>query len=277
LGRIYCQARGHGKKTAPWPWALLFWAALGGAALIKGPVAPLLALLTALCLTAADRDARWLLDLRPLWGVALLLAMVGPWLFLISRATEGAFLSQSLGHDFLGKLIGAQEGHGMAPGAYTLLLPLTFWPGSLFLAVGLLRGWRERAQPAERFLLAWAVPFWIALELIPTKLPHYLLPAYPALALLAAAALVAGVKRPLWLDAASGLLWAVASLALAAILVLAPMDLGRGLSVAGGQDRHELAGLAATDADFDQQADDGTDHLVTEGDRFDLEAEPRAA
>jgi 4-amino-4-deoxy-L-arabinose transferase-like glycosyltransferase len=233
LGRIYCQARGQGKKPAPWPWALLFWAALGGAALVKGPVAPLLALLTALCLTAADREARWLLDLRPLWGAALLLAMVGPWLFLISRATDGAFLSESLGHDFLGKLVGAQEGHGMAPGAYTLLLPLTFWPGSLFLAAGLLRGWRERARPAERFLLAWAVPFWIVLELIPTKLPHYLLPAYPALALLAAAALVAGVKRPLWFDAASGLLWAVASLSLAAVLIAAPMALGHGLSAVG--------------------------------------------
>jgi len=233
LGRIYCQARGRGKSPAPWPWALLFWAALAAATLIKGPVAPLVALLTALCLVAADRDARWLLDLRPLWGLALFLAMVGPWLFLISRATEGAFLSQSLGHDFLGKLIGAQEGHGVPPGAYTLLLALTFWPGSLFLAGGLLRGWRERTQPAERFLLAWAVPFWIALELIPTKLPHYLLPAYPAFALLAAAALVKGVKRPLWLDAASGLLWAAASLAIAAMLIAAPMALGRGLSAAG--------------------------------------------
>ena len=233
LGRIYCQSRRPGKNPAAWPWALLFWAALAAATLIKGPVAPLVALLTALCLVAADRDARWLLELRPLWGLALFLAMVGPWLFLISRATEGAFLSESLGHDFLGKLMGAQEGHGVPPGAYTLLLALTFWPGSLFLAGGLLRGWRERAQPAERFLLAWAVPFWIALELIPTKLPHYLLPAYPAFALLAAAALVKGVKRPLWLDAASGLLWAAASLALAAMLIAAPMALGHGLSVAG--------------------------------------------
>ena len=36
-----------------------------------------------------------------------------------------------------------------------------------------------------RFLIAWAVPFWIVLELVPTKLPHYLLPVYPALALFA--------------------------------------------------------------------------------------------
>ena len=244
LGKIYCAARNRGKnrgKTEAQPrsgeaWALLFWAALGAAALIKGPVAPLLALLTALSLAAADRKARWLLDLRPLWGAALFLAMVGPWLYLVSRATQGAFLSESLGHDFLGKLLGAQESHGVLPGDYTLLLALTFWPGSLFLGGGLLRGWRERAQPAERFLLAWAVPFWIVLELVPTKLPHYLLPVYPALALLAAAALVKGFRRPLWLDAVSGFLWAAASLAIAAVLIAAPMALGRGLSAAGVTD-----------------------------------------
>ena len=241
LGKIYCAARRRGKSRGKHEarprsgefWALLFWAALGASALVKGPVAPLLAGLTALSLAAADREARWLLDLRPLWGAALFLAIVGPWLYLVSAATQGAFLSESLGHDFLGKLAGAQEGHGVPPGAYTMLLALTFWPGSLFLGGGLLRGWSERAQPAERFLLAWAVPFWIALELVPTKLPHYLLPVYPAFALLAAAALVKGFQRPLWLDAVSGILWAAAALALAAVLILAPMSLGHGLSAAG--------------------------------------------
>jgi len=241
LGKIYCAARRRGKSRGKHEarprsgefWALLFWAALGASALVKGPVAPLLAGLTALSLAAADREARWLLDLRPLWGAALFLAIVGPWLYLVSAATQGAFLSESLGHDFLGKLTGAQEGHGVPPGAYTLLLALTFWPGSLFLGGGLLRGWFERARPAERFLLAWAVPFWIALELVPTKLPHYLLPVYPAFALLAAAALVKGFPRPLWLDAVSGILWAAAALALAAVLILAPMSLGHGLSAAG--------------------------------------------
>jgi 4-amino-4-deoxy-L-arabinose transferase-like glycosyltransferase len=234
LGKIYCAARAKKKiANASWHWPALFWTSLAASALIKGPVAPLLALLTVLSLSAADRDARWLLKLKPLRGAALFLIVVGPWLYLISRATQGAFLSDSLGHDFLGKLVGAQESHGVPPGAYTLLLALTFWPGSLFLAGGLLRGWIVRTQPAERFLLAWAVPYWILLELIPTKLPHYLLPAYPALALLAAAALVEGIKRPLWLDAISGLLWTLATLAIAALLIAAPVSLGHGLSPAG--------------------------------------------
>lgn len=35
-----------------------------------------------------------------------------------------------------------------------------------------------------RFLLAWIVPAWIVFEAVPTKLPHYTLPLYPAVALL---------------------------------------------------------------------------------------------
>ncbi len=68
-------------------------------------------------------------------------------------------------------------------------MPLTFWPASLFSGLGLQQAWKRRTEAAERFCLAWCLPTWLAFELIPTKLPHYILPAYPALALLAARAL----------------------------------------------------------------------------------------
>ena len=42
-----------------------------------------------------------------------------------------------------------------------------------------------------RFLLAWAGAWWLVVEAVPTKLPHYVLPAYPALAILAALWLLA--------------------------------------------------------------------------------------
>ena len=57
--------------------------------------------------------------------------------------------------------------------------------------------WRTLRAPATddagrgvRFLIAWAAPIWLVFEALPTKLPHYPLPAYPALALLCGAALV---------------------------------------------------------------------------------------
>jgi 4-amino-4-deoxy-L-arabinose transferase-like glycosyltransferase len=215
-----------------WLWPLIFWLAQGAGILVKGPVAPLVSALTVLALAIADRDARWLRRLKPLPGALLLLLIVGPWLIAITFATRGAFLGEAVGHDFLGKLIGAQESHGLPPGSYLALLPAGFWPGSLFLGAALLHGWRQRRAPPARFLIAWAVPFWLVLELVPTKLPHYLLPAYPALALMAGSALAAQTRQR-WFDAVAGVLWAVVGIVLAIALFRAPVELGRGESLAG--------------------------------------------
>src|SRR5690348_12531152 len=157
LAAIYRTAR-RGTAPAAWPWALLFWAAQGVGLLIKGPITPLISLLTVVALSLADREARWLRGLRSLWGVPLMLAIAVPWFIAINTATGGAFASEAVGHDLLGKLVGAQEAHGAPPGAYLLLLALTFWPGSLLLGPTFAWAWRQRGASAERFLIAWAVP-----------------------------------------------------------------------------------------------------------------------
>ncbi|HEY3918562.1 MAG TPA: glycosyltransferase family 39 protein [Stellaceae bacterium] len=235
LARIYLDAKAG--LHASWGVALLFWAALAAGILVKGPVAPLLAALTIAALCLSERRARWLRDLRPLPGFILLAVIVLPWLIAISTATQGAFLGDSLGQDFLGKLIGAQESHGAPPLFYLALLMISFWPGTLFLGPAIAWGWAQRHADAERLLIAWGIPFWIVLELVPTKLPNYLLPVYPALALMIGRALVADDEERLvsWrvLDRIVIVLWALASLGLAAALVLVPLRYGPGGSAAG--------------------------------------------
>jgi len=236
LGMIYGAAR-QGRDKAPWGWALLFWLAQAAAILVKGPVVPGLTLLTVAALSLADRDARWLRSLRPLWGLPLLLAITAPWFIAITRATGGAFLDQAAGHDFLGKLIGVQEAHGAWPGYYLVLLFLTFWPGSLLLGPAAAWAWQARGAVGERFLLAWALPFWLLLELVPTKLPHYILPVYPAVALLVGRAVLAMAEQRLvrrrWLEPIVLVLWLAASLALALLLVLVPLRFAGALDIAG--------------------------------------------
>ncbi len=97
----------------------------------------------------------------------------------------------ALAADLVPKLLGAHESHGAPPGAYLLSLPATFWPGSIALLFALGTAWRRRRRTPERFLLAWLLPTWIVFECLPTKLPHYVLPTFPALALLAARAVLA--------------------------------------------------------------------------------------
>jgi 4-amino-4-deoxy-L-arabinose transferase-like glycosyltransferase len=66
-----------------------------------------------------------------------------------------------------------------------LTYSLFMWPfGLIAVGAGLQAINRLRDDPRLRFCLAWYIPFWFLFEVIPTKLPHYVLPAYPAAALL---------------------------------------------------------------------------------------------
>ncbi len=229
LGLVYTAAR-IGRR-AGWPLPLLFWLAEAVAILLKGPPGPVLALLTAGCLAIADRDLRWIKELRPLAGVTIMAAIVAPWLIAVQSATAGHFISDSLAHDFLPKLVGAQELHGAPPGYYLAVVIATFWPGSLFIVPGLICGWRQRRAGVCRFLLAWLGPAWVVSELIPTKLPHYVLPLYPALALLAGGALAEGFAKHLagsarLVDSAVGVLWGAVTVVLGFALLLLPLWFG---------------------------------------------------
>ncbi len=175
-------------KPAQRRWPAIFWLAHGGAALVKGPIAPLVSLLTGAGLAAWSRSLRWLPPLRPLTGVLLFVLMTTPWLIAIGMATEGRFFTDAIGGDMLGKVGGAQEGHSGPPGYHALLLWLLFWPAAALIAPGLALAWRERHTWQARFLLSWAIPAWVVFELTATKLPHYTMPLYPALAIMAARA-----------------------------------------------------------------------------------------
>jgi 4-amino-4-deoxy-L-arabinose transferase-like glycosyltransferase len=244
LGEIYRKSRIDEPTGTMLP--LLFWIAQGVGMLVKGPVAPLVSLLAAGALTLADRNARWLGRLHFFWGVPLTLLITGPWLVAIMVATEGGFASESLGNDLLAKLMHGQESHGAPPGTYLVAALITFWPGSLALASAARRAWRGRAEPSIRFLIAWIVPFWLLMEIIPTKLPHYVLPAYPALALLAGRALADGIGAPRrhWSDLVAWSLWGLVALALGIGLLGLPGRLGEAMPIAGSAAVAVAVGLA---------------------------------
>ncbi len=185
LIRIYLANR-QGNKPR-WINALLFWIALGCGILVKGPITPLVSLLTAISLMVIDRNKRALRGIHPGIGILLMLAIVLPWLISIQIATDGAFLRDSLGHDFGRKLASGQESHGAPPGLYTLLMAITCWPASLLAVPALIYAWRKRRRDILSVVgFSWVVPYLVVIELVPTKLPHYVLSAYPAVVLLCA-------------------------------------------------------------------------------------------
>jgi 4-amino-4-deoxy-L-arabinose transferase-like glycosyltransferase len=193
LARLWKDAQDD--LVSGWGPALGFWAALGASVLIKGPVGPMVMLLTAIVIRVTAKETRIFARLRPLAGVPLAALIVAPWVYAITSATGGAFVGDAVKSDLLPKLLSGQESHGFPPGYFIALMTVTFWPGSLFAWHGLVWGWINRKLPAVKFCLAWLVPSWLVFELVPTKLPHYVLPLYPALALLAAWAVFDLVER----------------------------------------------------------------------------------
>src|SRR6202171_1916666 len=219
MARVYLSwQRGEDPAHPPWSSPAIFWTALAGGILLKGPLILMFVGLTIAALAILDRSAIWMWRMRPVWGLMWLLVLVLPWFVAIFWRAGDAFFADSIGGDMLSKLA-AQESHGAPPGLYLLLLWVTFWPGAPLAAMAAPAVWRARREPGAQYLLAWLVPSWIVFELVLTKLPHYVLPLYPAIAILTVGALERRVLSRSWFIV-RGAAWWFAIPAIAAVIAI---------------------------------------------------------
>jgi len=190
LGRL---RQGAGRREV---W--IFWIALGASIMIKGPIGPVLTIFFFISILAWEKNLSWARPLLNPGAIFLFILMWLPWGIAMYIATDGAFYAESLGKDFGGKITAAQENHGAPPGAHSLAIWAVFWPSSLFLlpgfayAISAIRSGQDNPIiRSMKFIICWAVPFWILIELMPTKLPHYGLPVFPAICLMMGTAILA--------------------------------------------------------------------------------------
>ena len=176
-------------------WKLMFWLGLGLSVLIKGPIGLLVIIPALLMLCLWDRQWAWLKRLGWGWGLPLLVLIVGPWAIAVTIATDGGFWREAIGNDLGNKVTGADESHGGFIGMYAVISPILLFPATLMLPAALSTGWSRRAEPAIRFMVCWLVPCWLIFEIAPTKLAHYTLPTFGAIALLMAAALTQPIGK----------------------------------------------------------------------------------
>ena len=176
----------------------LFWLIIALGILVKGPISPLLFTMTLLSICILDRfvEKEWNLSWLNLFlwfqGLLIVSIITLPWIYLAWQATDGHLILDAINKDFLIKLRSGQENHWGPFGSHLFLLLLTFWPMVLLLpfAARACLDWKH--DRLIRFLISWIIPFWIILELTPTKLPHYILPVFPGLILL----ILIGISSP---------------------------------------------------------------------------------
>jgi 4-amino-4-deoxy-L-arabinose transferase-like glycosyltransferase len=220
------------QAVLPVRFVVLFWVSLAAGFLIKGPVTPVIVLLTAGTLALAVKRIHWLSRLRPRLGLAILALAALPWPIAMLATNGFAFFEQALHGDLLPKLAGGQESHGAPPLSYLVLLPFSIWPATLLLPQALQTGWRRRGERFVQFCLAWCLPGWLLFELMPTKLPHYVLPLLPAVALLAVGSSPDESRRARRQARLGLVAFALIGLALVGAGLLAVSRLGRGPDLA---------------------------------------------
>jgi 4-amino-4-deoxy-L-arabinose transferase-like glycosyltransferase len=206
-----------GSLAVPGAWA---FAAL--AALAKGPIGILLPVLVIGLYGLLARDPRVLRALSAP-GLALFALIGGPWYLLILRREGSAFVSTFLlGHN-VQRFLTTEHHHPGSVFYYVgvLLLGLFPWTG---LVVPGLAGVRPRASRVDLFVLLWFLAPFLFFTAAQSKLPGYILPCLPPLALLAGreAARLTGGERGVAFRAG-----ALLGVALGALLLCAPVFVRR--------------------------------------------------
>lgn len=177
-------------------WYLLAGVGLGLAILAKGPVAVVLfggVIFGAL-------GTRLLEVLRNGWawlGFALGLVIPLPWHLAMNARYGSAFWSSYFGYHMFTRFTTGIEQHGFPWWYYLPVLLATFLPWSLFVPSALRTERRsEREQSGYRLLVAWAGLIFLFFSIAKTKLPGYILPVLPPLALLVGRYHAEGRREP---------------------------------------------------------------------------------
>ena len=194
----------------------IFFAAMGIAAITKGPVGFLLPLLSVSVYLALRGRLRELRELRWGLGVPVFLASALPWFVAVSLRNPD-FPKHALWQE---SLLRFATGYAHRPGGPLYYVPVFlagFLPWSIFLLFAgwnRLKAWRELRQEDHKphlFLLAWAAVVFVFFSISRSKLPGYFLPAMIPLSILMAqiwaeVAAPASSRRPDWLAAGFGTL-----------------------------------------------------------------------
>lgn len=206
-------------RRAERAWMLLAWAAAALATLSKGFVTLVLPGGALIVYSILNRDWQPWRRLHAALGVVLFLAIVAPWLVAASRANPG-FLHFFVIHEHFERFLTSVHGRYQPWWYFAPVLAVGLVPWTSMALHALADVWRaapqgsvDEARPS-RFLAVFAVLAFVFFSLSHSKLPSYVLPILPPLALLTGAWLTRAQRRHLVVHFDIVLVLAIGTLAL---------------------------------------------------------------
>jgi 4-amino-4-deoxy-L-arabinose transferase-like glycosyltransferase len=193
---LWCFWR-HWEHPGGW-WLVGAGAASGLGMLAKGPVALVLPLAITLSFLVWRGELRRLWDLRLLVASLAFLLVAAPWYIWVGVETKGEWLAGFFWKHNIERSLQSLENHRGPFYYYPLVLIAGLTPWSVFLGPTAWYSWKrlkpcadlsaegDDPRAARQFLLCWTGVWLVFFTLVRTKLPNYILPVYPAIALLTA-------------------------------------------------------------------------------------------
>ena len=167
-------------------WMLIAWGAAAGAVLSKGLIGMVIPSATLIIYSLLNRDFTPWRRLHVLPGLALFLVIAAPW-FIAVTLRNPEFPNFFFIHEHFQRYTSTVHRREEAPWYFLPILVIGLIPWIPLALHGLFSAWRTRAAEAfsaQRFLVVWCGFVLIFFSLSGSKLPAYLLPLFPALALL---------------------------------------------------------------------------------------------
>ena len=170
------------RRRPVWP----MYACTAAGVLAKGPVALVVVAAVAVVAAAFERRPSLLLRLHPFRGALLIAVLAGPW-YAAAYATDPAYIETFLWqHNFARYAVPGALAHQQPWYFYLLALPIALLPWSILLPAALAAAWKTPSA-GVRHALAWATVVVGFFSFSQTKLPTYVLCAFPPLLAITAA------------------------------------------------------------------------------------------
>ena len=169
-------------------WMLLAWAGLALAVLSKGLMGLVLPGAALFLYSVFNRDITVWKRMHWFSGLLLFSLIAVPWFVLVIKANP-EFFQRFFIYEHFERFTTKVHGRFQPWYYFVPILLLGMMPWTMLMFDTLLRSWRGSVRKVkefspERFLLVWAVFVYLFFSISDSKLPSYLLPMFPALALL---------------------------------------------------------------------------------------------